>query len=63
MRVMSWTRLFHGLDLFYLTLLLWTRRMDGLADFSSKTMMMITHKEEEGDEIDFWYVWYVAALL
>lgn len=45
MRVMSWTRLCHGLDwshsLFYLTLLLWTRRMNGLADFSSKMMMMM----------------------
>lgn len=53
MRVMSWTRLCHGLDwshsLFYLTLLLWTRRVNGLADFSSKMMMMM-HKEEEGDK-------------
>lgn len=42
MRVMSWTRPCHGVDwshsLFYLTLLLWTRRMNGLADFSSKMM-------------------------
>lgn len=40
MRIIGWTRLFHGVDwshsLFYLTLLLWTRRMSGLADFSSK---------------------------
>lgn len=44
MQAMSWTRPCHGLDwshsLFYLTLLLWTRRMNGLADFSSKMMMM-----------------------
>uniref|UniRef100_G3QBE3 Eva-1 homolog C n=1 Tax=Gasterosteus aculeatus aculeatus TaxID=481459 RepID=G3QBE3_GASAC len=37
---MSCTRPFHGADfshsLFYLTLLLWTRRMSGLADFSTE---------------------------
>ncbi|XP_030010814.1 protein eva-1 homolog C isoform X2 [Sphaeramia orbicularis] len=46
MRVMSWTRPFHGLDwshsLFYLTLLLWTRRMSGLADFSNYLSRIIT---------------------
>ncbi|XP_054907219.1 protein eva-1 homolog C isoform X1 [Poeciliopsis prolifica] len=46
MRVMSWTRPFHGLDwshsLFYLTLLLWTRRMNGLADFSNYLSRIIT---------------------
>ncbi|GLD46448.1 protein eva-1 homolog C [Lates japonicus] len=44
---MSWTRPFHGLDwshtsLFYLTLLLWTRRMNGLADFSNYLSRIIT---------------------
>ncbi|KAM4726896.1 protein eva-1 homolog C [Anableps anableps] len=46
MRVMSWTRPCHGLDwrhsLFYLTLLLWTRRMNGLADFSNYLSRIIT---------------------
>ncbi|XP_067464302.1 protein eva-1 homolog C [Thunnus thynnus] len=46
MRVMSWTRPCHGLDwshsLFYLTLLLWTRRMNGLADFSNYLFRIIT---------------------
>nr|XP_046267041.1 protein eva-1 homolog C [Scatophagus argus]XP_046267042.1 protein eva-1 homolog C [Scatophagus argus] len=46
MRVLSWTRLCHGLDwspsLFYLTLLLWTRRMNGLADFSNYLSRIIT---------------------
>uniref|UniRef100_A0A1A7W6J6 Eva-1 homolog C n=3 Tax=Iconisemion striatum TaxID=60296 RepID=A0A1A7W6J6_9TELE len=44
MRAMSWTR--PGLDwspsLFYLTLLLWTRRMHGLADFSNYLSRIIT---------------------
>lgn len=44
---MSWTRPFHGVDwspssLFYLTLLLWTRRMNGLADFSNYLSRIIT---------------------
>ncbi|XP_029304189.1 protein eva-1 homolog C isoform X2 [Cottoperca gobio] len=46
MRVMSRTRLCHGLvwshSLFYLTLLLWTRRMTGLADFSNYLSRIIT---------------------
>ncbi|XP_058483529.1 protein eva-1 homolog C isoform X2 [Solea solea] len=46
MRVMSWTRPGHALDwshsLFYLTLLLWTRRMSGLADFSNYLSRIIT---------------------
>ncbi|XP_039634199.1 protein eva-1 homolog C isoform X2 [Perca fluviatilis] len=46
MQVMSWTRPCHGLDwshsLFYLTLLLWTRRMTGLADFSNYLSRIIT---------------------
>uniref|UniRef100_UPI0037E7031B protein eva-1 homolog C n=1 Tax=Semicossyphus pulcher TaxID=241346 RepID=UPI0037E7031B len=46
MRVMSRTRPFHGPDwshsLFYLTLLLWTRRMSGLADFSNYLSRIIT---------------------
>ncbi|MEQ2251230.1 hypothetical protein ILYODFUR_008725 [Ilyodon furcidens] len=46
MRVMSWTRPCHGLDwnhsLFYLTLLLWTRRINGLADFSNYLSRIIT---------------------
>ncbi|XP_056267710.1 protein eva-1 homolog C isoform X2 [Pseudoliparis swirei] len=46
MRVMSCTRPGHGLDLshslFYLTLLLWTRRMSGLADFSTYLSRIIT---------------------
>ncbi|XP_028277769.1 protein eva-1 homolog C [Parambassis ranga] len=46
MRVRSWTRPCHGLDwshsLFYLTLLLWTRRMSGLADFSNYLSRIIT---------------------
>ncbi|XP_070700365.1 protein eva-1 homolog C [Pempheris klunzingeri] len=46
MRAMSWTRPCHGLDwshsLFYLTLLLWTRRMSGLADFSNYLSRIIT---------------------
>lgn len=46
MRITGWTRLFHGVDwshsLFYLTLLLWTRRMSGLADFSSKSKILET---------------------
>ncbi|XP_068186903.1 protein eva-1 homolog C isoform X2 [Antennarius striatus] len=46
MRVMSWTRPCLGLDwshsLFYLTLLLWTRRMNGLADFSNYLSRIIT---------------------
>lgn len=37
---MSWMRLGHALDwghsLFYLGLLLWIRRINGLSDFSSK---------------------------
>lgn len=53
---MSWTRLCHGPEwshsLFYLTLLLWTRRMNGLADFSSKIMMRrMTRKEEQADNL------------
>lgn len=51
---MSCTRPFHGADfshsLFYLTLLLWTRRMSGLADFSSKMMMKMVQREKEGNE-------------
>ncbi|XP_029029742.1 protein eva-1 homolog C isoform X2 [Betta splendens] len=43
---MSWTRPCHGLDwshsLLYLTLLLWTRRMNALADFSSYLSRIIT---------------------
>ncbi|XP_015235252.1 PREDICTED: protein eva-1 homolog C isoform X1 [Cyprinodon variegatus] len=43
---MSWTRPWCGLDwshsLFYLTLLLWTRRMNGLADFSNYLSRIIT---------------------
>lgn len=43
MRVMSWTRC-RGLDwshsLLCLTLLMWTRSMSGLADFSGKMMVM-----------------------
>ncbi|XP_045895621.1 protein eva-1 homolog C isoform X4 [Micropterus dolomieu] len=43
---MSRTRPCHGLDwshsLFYLTLLLWTRRMNGLADFSNYLSRIIT---------------------
>nr|XP_040038733.1 protein eva-1 homolog C isoform X1 [Gasterosteus aculeatus aculeatus] len=43
---MSCTRPFHGADfshsLFYLTLLLWTRRMSGLADFSNYLSRIIT---------------------
>lgn len=51
---MSWTR--HGPEwshsLFYLTLLLWTRRMNGLADFSSKiTMRRMEDFESRGDVI------------
>ncbi|XP_059207555.1 protein eva-1 homolog C [Centropristis striata] len=46
MRVMSWTRPCHGLDwsqsLFYLILLLWTRRMNALADFSNYLSRIIT---------------------
>ncbi|XP_013858704.1 protein eva-1 homolog C isoform X2 [Austrofundulus limnaeus] len=46
MRVTSWTRPFHGLDwnhsLFCLTLLLWTRGMNGLADFSNYLSRIIT---------------------
>ncbi|XP_067348203.1 protein eva-1 homolog C isoform X2 [Channa argus] len=44
MLVMSWTRPFHGVDwrLFYLTLLLWTRRMNALADFSNYLSRIIT---------------------
>ncbi|XP_026226949.1 protein eva-1 homolog C isoform X2 [Anabas testudineus] len=46
MRVMSWTRPCHGLDwshsLFCLTLLLWTRRMNALADFSNYLSRIIT---------------------
>ncbi|XP_029924903.1 protein eva-1 homolog C [Myripristis murdjan] len=46
MRAMSWTRPLHRHDwshsLFYLTLLLWTRRMDGLADFSKYLSRIIT---------------------
>ncbi|XP_040908067.1 protein eva-1 homolog C isoform X2 [Toxotes jaculatrix] len=46
MRVMGWTRPCHGLDwsrsLFCLTLLLWTRRMNGLADFSNYLSRIIT---------------------
>ncbi|XP_008276111.1 protein eva-1 homolog C isoform X2 [Stegastes partitus] len=46
MRVMSWTRPCHGLDwshsLICLTLLLWTRRMNGLADFSNYLSRIIT---------------------
>ncbi|XP_054481537.1 protein eva-1 homolog C isoform X2 [Anoplopoma fimbria] len=46
MRVMNRTRPCHGLDfshsLFYLTLLLWTRSMTGLADFSNYLSRIIT---------------------
>lgn len=46
MQTMSWTRPCHGLDwshsLFYLTLLLWTRRIYGLADFSNYLSRIIT---------------------
>nr|XP_019952933.1 PREDICTED: protein eva-1 homolog C isoform X3 [Paralichthys olivaceus] len=46
MRVMSWTRPCPGLDLShclcYLTLLLWTRRLSGLADFSNYLSRIIT---------------------
>ncbi|XP_060910956.1 protein eva-1 homolog C isoform X1 [Labrus mixtus] len=46
MRVMSRTRPYPGLEwsqsLFYLTLLLWTRRMNGLADFSNYLSRIIT---------------------
>ncbi|XP_068456868.1 protein eva-1 homolog C isoform X2 [Clinocottus analis] len=44
MRVMSWTRIGHGLShsLFYLTLLLWIRRMSGMADFSNYLSRIIT---------------------
>ncbi|CAN9501867.1 unnamed protein product [Ophioblennius macclurei] len=46
MRVMSWTRPGHGSDwsssLFYLTLLLWSRRVNGLADFSNYLSRIIT---------------------
>ncbi|KAL7390554.1 hypothetical protein ABVT39_023222 [Epinephelus coioides] len=46
MRVMSWTRPCHGLDwshsLLYLVLLLWTRRVSGLADFSNYLSRIIT---------------------
>ncbi|KAM9729203.1 protein eva-1 homolog C isoform 1-T1 [Menidia menidia] len=45
MRVMSWKRPYHGLDwshsLFCLTLILWTRRMNGLADFSTDYLSRI----------------------
>lgn len=53
MRVMSWTRLDWSHSLFYLTLILWTRRMNGLADFSSKMkvmVMMMMQKEEDDDD-------------
>ncbi|XP_042355744.1 protein eva-1 homolog C isoform X2 [Plectropomus leopardus] len=46
MRVMSWTRPCHGLDwshsFLYLTLLLWSRRVSGLADFSNYLSRIIT---------------------
>ncbi|KAM3602087.1 uncharacterized protein V6R79_024026 [Siganus canaliculatus] len=46
MWITSWTRPCHGLDwshsLFYLSLLLWTRRMNGLADFSNYLSRIIT---------------------
>ncbi|XP_027129530.1 protein eva-1 homolog C isoform X2 [Larimichthys crocea] len=42
MRVMSWTRLDWSHSLFYLTLILWTRRMNGLADFSNYLSRIIT---------------------
>uniref|UniRef100_A0A1A8HQ04 Eva-1 homolog C n=2 Tax=Nothobranchius kuhntae TaxID=321403 RepID=A0A1A8HQ04_NOTKU len=46
MRALSWTRPYSGLDwshsLFYLTLLLWTRRMHGLSDFSNYLSRIIT---------------------
>ncbi|XP_017273427.1 protein eva-1 homolog C isoform X4 [Kryptolebias marmoratus] len=46
MRVTSWTRPFRGLDwshsLFCLTFLLWTRGMNGLADFSNYLSRIIT---------------------
>lgn len=52
---MSWTRPCHGQEwshrLLYLTLLLWSRRISGLADFSSKVMMvvmMMMHIENGG---------------
>ncbi|KAM4546569.1 protein eva-1 homolog C isoform 2-T2 [Fundulus diaphanus] len=52
MRVMSWTRPCQGLDwshsLFYLTLLLWTRRMNGLADFSNYLSKIITSHSAHG---------------
>lgn len=44
MRVMSWTRPCPGPDwisLLCLALLLWTRRVNGLSDFSSKVVMMM----------------------
>uniref|UniRef100_UPI003AAC97C4 protein eva-1 homolog C n=1 Tax=Centroberyx gerrardi TaxID=166262 RepID=UPI003AAC97C4 len=51
MRAMSWTRPSHGLEwshsLFYLTLLLWTRRMNGLADFSNYLSRIITRHSAE----------------
>ncbi|KAM9348107.1 protein eva-1 homolog C [Symphorus nematophorus] len=51
MRVMSWTRPGHGLEwshsLFYLTLLLWTRRMSALADFSNYLSRIITSHSAE----------------
>uniref|UniRef100_A0A146Z7V6 Eva-1 homolog C n=1 Tax=Fundulus heteroclitus TaxID=8078 RepID=A0A146Z7V6_FUNHE len=52
MRVMSWTRPCQGLDwshsLFCLTLLLWTRRMNGLADFSNYLSRIITSHSAHG---------------
>nr|XP_020454006.1 protein eva-1 homolog C isoform X2 [Monopterus albus] len=46
MGVMGWTRPCHGLEwshsFFYLTLLLWTRRGNGLADFSNYLSRIIT---------------------
>lgn len=58
MRVMSWTRPCHSL--FYLTLLLWTRRMDALADFSSKTTMKWLEEErvKSGFELKYEYILY-----
>lgn len=58
MRVMSWTRLDWSHSLFYLTLILWTRRMNGLADFSSKMkvmVMMMMQKEEDEEDKSGWF--------
>lgn len=55
---MSWTRLDWSHSLFYLTLILWTRRMNGLADFSSKMkvmVMMMMQKEEDEEDKSGWF--------